>query len=374
MAARRSFAVRAIVGVLALLLLAVVAEGFSSAALMANNVNSIQARDNFRQAQYDTLLGWVGLPNLDISDNYGPGLFLHTNNLGMRIQAGDSAGLAPGERRVVCSGDSFTFGSGVSDNQTFCANLEHEFPHIKTLNMSQRGYGIDQAYLWYKRDALRFPHKLHVFAFISNDFDRMSLTEFVGYSKPILKVENSKLAVHNMPVPMWSTSTKGFQAKNELSNSRLLQLLQRQVDLSDSAKMARVDAQVWNVAEAVFTDLRQLNKERQSELVLVYLPTGLDYDPGAYDNRRVRMADFSKRSGIRFIDLTDDLRKVPRDSADWFFITATEVAVSGSSGHYTARGNAWAAQQIAAHLRTMPEMMTALGSSADSVVAGKGTR
>ena len=364
MASGRSLVLRTVVGAFVLLLAATVAEGLSSAALMVDDIRDIQPTENFRQAQYDSLLGWVGLSNLANQDNYGPNIFLHTNAEGMRIQAGDSPALRTNERRIVCSGDSFTFGSGVADNQTFCAYLENEFPHTRTLNMSQRGYGIDQAYLWYQRDAARYPHQVHLFAFISNDFDRMALTEFFGYSKPILKLENNVLVARNVPVPMWSSNTAAFEAKGELGKSRLLQLVQRHLDLSDSAKMARVDAQVWDIAEAVFKDLARLNTERHSELVLTYLPAMLDYDPGAYDARRVRLAAFCKTAGIKLIDLTDDLRGTPRDVAEWYFITSNEVPVKGSAGHYTALGHRWAAARIAAHMRDMPTVVRALGDSA----------
>ncbi|MEO7996058.1 MAG: hypothetical protein ABI852_01370 [Gemmatimonadaceae bacterium] len=360
MAAGKSRALRIIGVLLALVVAGLTVEGASSFALMARDLRSIQPAENFRQAQYDSLLGWVGLPNLHNANNYGPNLVLTTNAEGMRIHSGDNATLAPGERRVICSGDSFTFGSGVADNETFCSYFEKQFPGVRSLNMSQRGYGIDQAYLWYRRDAVRYPHQVHLFAFIWNDFERMALTEFFGYAKPILKLESGKIVAHNVPVPAWTGSSQDVQVQSVLGRSRLMQLVQRRVGVSDSAKMARVDAQVWDVAAAVFTDLQKLNQERHSQLVLVYLPTMLDYEKGAYDSRRERLANFSQQSGIPLVDLTTDLRKVAPDSLRWMFITANGVPVNGSSGHFTARGHEWAAERIAEHVRTMPPVVSAL--------------
>jgi hypothetical protein len=349
-------------GILAATLIVGVAaiEGLSSAWLMVQQIRAIQPHQNFRQAAYDSLLGWKGLANLSIRDNYGPNIHLTTNDEGMRIHRPITPALAPNQRRAICSGDSFAFGSGVSDDETLCAYLEGEIPHLETVNMAQRGYGIDQAYLWYRRDAARWPHQLHLFMFIWADFERMAVTSFTGYPKPIMELHDGALVTKNVPVPPWSGSTRGYEIAGILSGARLLELVQRRVNQSDSAKLARVDAQVWNVAEGVFSDLARLNADRHSALVLVYLPTLADYTPGAYDTRRARLTAFSKRTGIPFVDLTSDLRTVSRDSVDWLFITANQLPVQGSAGHYTARGNAWAAAQLAKHLRTVPAAASAL--------------
>ncbi|HEV7991811.1 MAG TPA: hypothetical protein VGP25_08305 [Gemmatimonadaceae bacterium] len=355
---------RVVAVLLALVLCVLGLEGLSSFGLLAHDIRNIPpAPKNFRQATYDTLLGWVGLPNLAMADNYGPGLRLTTNADGMRIHRPTTAALAPGEKRVICSGDSFTFGSGVSDDETFCAYLEQELPGVRTLNMAQRGYGIDQAYLWYKRDAVRYPHQLHVFAFIWADFERMAVTTFTGYPKSRLRLKNGALALENVPVPQWKGESKSATALGMLPDLRLVQLIERQTDQSETAKLARVDAQVWDIAMAVFKDLARLNKERGSNLVLVYLPAPNDLAPGAQDRRRQWLAEFSRTSGIPFVDLTDEIRRVPPDSADWMFITPNALPVQGSSGHYTAAGHRWVAARLAEHLRAMPAVAASLAVS-----------
>ena len=59
-------------------------------------------------------------------------------------------------------------------------------PRLETLNMGQGGYGVDQAYLWYKRDAAKFEHQVHLLAFITDDFVRMQSDRFRGYGKPVI--------------------------------------------------------------------------------------------------------------------------------------------------------------------------------------------
>ena len=132
-----------------------------------------------------------------------------------------------------------------------------------------------------------------------------------------------------------------------------MQTIQRRLDLSDATKMRRVDAQVWDVAEAVFTELAALNQARGSKLVLVYLPAPPDLTAGAYDLRRGKLAAFCAKSGIPCVDLTPEIRTVSADSLDWMFITENALKVNGSSGHYTPMGHAWVAERLAAHLREL---------------------
>jgi hypothetical protein len=344
-------------------LLAVI-EGATSVGLLAKDIAAIKPAGNFRKAAYDSLVGWVGIPNLSDPNNFGPGLSLTHNADGMRIHRPVTPALAPGEKRAICSGDSFTYGSGVADSQTFCAYLEQQLPGVRTLNMAQQGFGIDQAYLWYKRDAGKYPHQVHLFAFIWNDFERMALRSFWGYKKPILTLKDSQLVIGNVPVPKWTGSTRWSQASMSMPQLRTLQLVERQVDMSEGAQLERIDAQVLDVAEAVFRDLDRVNHARGSQLVLVYLPTVSDLDKGPYDKRRAKLAKFSKESGIPLIDLATDIRTVDKDSVDWLFITPRELTVRGSGGHYTSRGHRWVAAQLAAHLREMSPSSSALALNA----------
>ena len=68
-----------------------------------------------------------------IRDNFGPGISLTTNGEGLRIHRPVTDPLGPDERRAICSGDSFTYGSGVGDDDTFCAALEREVPGLNHL-------------------------------------------------------------------------------------------------------------------------------------------------------------------------------------------------------------------------------------------------
>ena len=152
-------------------------------------------------AKYDPDLGWVNKPNLDIVDVYGPGGDVKTNVQGFRNDHNIETAVPLGKGRILCSGDSYTFGYGVDNAHTWCQLLAKLEPRLEAVNLGGDGYGSDQAFLRYKRQAATIDHQVHFFAFITDDFYRMLADSFLGYAKPLLEIENGKLAVKNVPVP-----------------------------------------------------------------------------------------------------------------------------------------------------------------------------
>lgn len=186
-------------GILALLIL----EGGVTAMLLVYDL-AFWSRPVVAERQhsvYDPEIGWVALPNLSFPDLFGPGIGLRTNAQGFRRSEDTEKQVPRGKIRVVASGDSFTFGYGVSNEDAWTAVLEHLDPRLEVINLGMSGYGFDQAYLWYRRAGLPLEHQVHVFAFISDDFERMRRTEVFGYDKPRLVLEGGELALENIPVP-----------------------------------------------------------------------------------------------------------------------------------------------------------------------------
>jgi hypothetical protein len=161
-------------GLVAAAVLFLLFEGFSSIALIVHQVACCRVVFAGRlHSRYDRELGWVGIPNLYAADVYGPGKYVKTNSLGYRNQRDFDRRVPPGNVRVLCSGDSMTFGLGVANDDAWCQALEARDPRLQTVNMGQSGYGIDQMFLWYRRDIDRLDADVHILAAIDNDFVRM---------------------------------------------------------------------------------------------------------------------------------------------------------------------------------------------------------
>ncbi len=331
-------------------------EGSSSLVLF---IHALRRPAEGLHTEYDSLLGWVNKPGVHLPDLYGSGVYLRTNAQRFRSNHPIAPYVPSGRVRMICSGDSFTLGYGVDNDQPWCERLTAQDRRIETVNMGQGGYGLDQAYLWYKRDGVTLEHDVHLFAFIADDFSRMQTRTFYGYGKPVLAIRNGALTTENVPVPgrafyaPWLT--RSAEALAELRASDLLRRIMKRYRPARTATLPVADSLTWEVAARVFADLDSVNRARHGVLVLVFLPTQGDRGDASEAWRR-RVHELSEREHIALADLIDDFKQVPADSVDGMFIAPGAIEFVGAAGHYTALGNDWVADKLYRHLRTIPEI------------------
>jgi hypothetical protein len=306
--------------------------------------------------RYDPEIGWVNRPNVRLADFYGPGADLNTNSRGFRGRREVTDGPLTGRRRIVCSGDSFTFGFGVGDEKSWCHLLEVLDPKRESVNMGQGGYGVDQAWLWYRRDARTLAHEIQVFAFIAEDLQRMTSGYFNGYGKPQLRLESGELQVENVPVP------RGAYRLPWLTHNRDLVLQLRSVRLLGEIlprfRSASVDAApavaAVPLAFAVFEDLARLNQDKGSRLVVVYLPEKSDYFEDPPDNLKSLLAAGMAQRGLTYLDLTEEIRKLPVTEAERLFLQRGSGGVfAAAPGHYSEEGHNFIARALDRRLRVL---------------------
>ena len=320
---------------------------------------------------YDPEIGWTSRPNIFVRDMYGPGVSLRTNAQGFRNDEPVPA-TAPASRvRVVCSGDSFTLGYGVSNAEAWCNRLATLDPRLDTVNMGQGGYGVDQAYLWYRRDGTKIAHDVQLFAFITDDFARMRGTAFLGYPKPVLTVENGQLHVGNVPVPRRSELVvKLHDLAGAMARLRTVELMQSWIRRGPAPTVERPTGRDETtdpeqpVVAGVFEALRDLHRKNGSLLVLVYLPTRTDYDDGRSDAWRAFVRAQAERQEIPLIDLTDALRAVPPQEVGTYFIKPGELPYLRAEGHYTVRGNEFVARTLHQKLLSIESVSARMNSRA----------
>jgi hypothetical protein len=263
-----------------------------------------------------------------------------------------------GKARIICSGDSFTLGYGVSNHDTWCHQLISLDKRLETVNMGQGGYGIDQAFLWYMRDGIKLQHDIHVFAFITNDFWRMQRDNFLGYGKPVLQVRDEVLVPHNVPVPRWSYLMPWLtESIQKLSHFRSVELLKKTYAKISPPAMrensALADGHVRTLAAKVFETLSYVNKMKGSTLVLVYLPTESDYSDNTSDRWRAWLTAFSVEMGFVFCDLVEGFKELPQGEITPLF-----------RDHYSEKGNKYIAKKLYERLVSVDEISWRLGPGA----------
>ena len=309
--------------------------------------------------EYDETLGWINAPNIYIKDMYGPGIYFKTNAQRFRNNNDISLGIPPNKVRIICSGDSFTMGYGVDNDHAWCQQLASINERLEIVNMGQGGYGIDQAYLWYKRDGSKLNHDIQIFAFVIDDFARMQNDDFSGYNKPIIQLKDGELVLKNFPIQKSSAFNVWLQRNKEIifkfNSIRLLLMLKNKI--SNKIYNGKLfDTQTLNVVIKIFEELQQLNKLKDSTLVLVYLPGEEDFYGHSIDIlRHLLFIETSKRN-IIFIDLIDDFRKQSLSLFESMFIKKDINGFIGGYGHYTETGNSYIARILYNKLLAIPEI------------------
>jgi len=337
-------------------------EGLSSLALFAR-ATFVAAQPLFPEevsTEYDSEFGWVAKKSFSAPNLYGPGVGLNTNSRGFRGMMPITDAVPNGKFRLVCSGDSFTLGWGVADDETWCAQLASE--QMDVVNMGQGGYGIDQAYLWYRRDGLTLDHDIHILAFVTHDFARMAMDRFLGYAKPRLVVDADSLRLVGVPVPRRDRARFARRFSRAIDGLRTAQLvsgLTRRVGPDEAGDPPPDTSGTGDVFARLVAQLHRINSAKQSRLVLVYLPGVVDFTNDAallWRNRTRRIAD---SLGVPLIDLIPELRKLEKlDAQRMYFSERDEMRFEGATGHLNAAGNRWAADAIRARLdslMTLPE-------------------
>jgi hypothetical protein len=311
-----------------------------------------------RHARYDPELGWVHIPSTSIPDMYGPGVGLSINGQGFRAARDFTDHVPAGRLRVICSGDSFTLGYGVDDADTWCARLQDHDARFETINMGQGGYGFDQAYLWYKRDGLRFEHHAIVAAFITDDFYRMTSTDEGLHGKPVLAIDNGVLAVRGVPVPYRAADRlvrvgEAVSRLHTFALARRTVLAMRPPESRDAGGTSLDLVGLREVIHKILEDLKAISVERSRSLLLVHLPTPWELGDGTVREWRDFLAGESVALDIPLLDTFETFETLAPELRARAFIPEGRIGYEGAEGHLSVEGNARIAQLVYARLRAL---------------------
>jgi hypothetical protein len=339
-------------------------EGITSTTLLVYRIirASRQTVAERLHTKYDRELGWVNTPNVLIRDMYGPAKYLQTNSQGFRNDLDFAVNVPAGKIRIICSGDSFTLGYGVGNDQAWCQLLARMDPRLETVNMGQGGYGIDQAYLWYRRDGRVLEHDIHIMAFIEHDFLRMQDDRFIGYAKPVIRVNDQRaLIVENVPVPR-THFYHHFLSKNAGSINDLA-IVKSANGIAESLGSSKrrppvdfSDTRIRELALRIFQELVELSSETKSVCVFVYLPMKDDYANHDADDLRQYLLDQLQARGMIYIDLTEEFRRLPPGEVQDLFIPRGVVPFFAAEGHYSESGNEYVAKRLYQRMLAVPEL------------------
>jgi hypothetical protein len=332
-------------------------EGCASAYLFARDAAAARVPRTLLRPHtvHDSLLGWSNKPDYAKADEFGDGASLTIDARGFRA-APAPAGAAPAARtRIVCSGDSFTFGVGVGDDDVWCAQLGRELG-AETVNLAVPAYGLDQSVLRYQRDGAPLAPRFHVLALSDAALERSTSGSDKGWSKPYLVAEDGTLRRRNVPVPPQEAGplrrAAAWRAFGEL---RTVQLERRLRGISEGDDAAAAVDRRLPLFQLLLRDLVRSDSARGVALVVTYLPTVRGARRGEEAERRRRLAAIASGLGVPFVDLTPRMAALRPDSLDLAFFSATTPrAPQGVVGQYSPLGHRWIARTLALELQSLP--------------------
>lgn len=355
-----------VINIFIVILLLLILEGLSSIILLLySGINRKPVAEKIH-TEYDEQIGWRNIPNLYIQDMYGKGKYLKTNSQFFRNDKDFKMNVPEGKTRIICSGDSFTFGYGVDNDHTWCQQLISIDSRLETVNMGQGGYGIDQAYLWYKLNSSKLGHDIHIFTFITTDFHRMKSDSFLGYGKPVLSLKNNHLVVQNVPVPkpFFRLPYASIETIRKLNILRLLKKMWPMSFFDKHPPDSMEGNQIKAIILKIFENLQQINRSKNSKLVFVYLPMIDDYYWNISKPWREFLQIESNKNDWLFIDLIPAFRKLPPLKVTSLFIGKGELDYHFAEGHYNEKGNNFIAKNLYERLLAIPEISDVLQSVA----------
>ena len=268
---------------------------------------------------------------------------------GLRAHRTFSQTPAPGTRRVMVLGDSFSFGHGVEVEEAWPARLETLLQSrtgrpTEVINLSVTGYGTDQQLMRFEDRGLELqPDTVILGLFVGNIF-RNARDVQIGYPKPRFVLGPDGLEPANSPVPTQAAPSQG--------PSRLWHMLRT---TTRTVREHLGYGEAWSVTTAILERLQRRCHDAGMELLVVVIPKdqvvyGQGWRRRVHGKTQERTDEMLRSLGIPFLDLSPVLAEAA---------AATETRLYFPiDGHWTAEGHAVAAravEQALSHSDTVDE-------------------
>lgn len=307
-------------------------------------------------AQWDVNPGPLR-PGQSFTDRFKTGLpyRVTVNNLGFRGTGIIPMEKPPGAYRILCLGDSYTFGAYVDDDRTWPAQLgatmDGRVPgrQAQVINAGISGFTIEDELAFLKEHGLSLSPDMVIVAFVLNDL--ADLTRRVS-SREVLRQsveENARSWLGPLKVHLRQTATYNalFILKARFRAATGGDDTIQQVDIRhllrppyDPETLALFDAYAERLAE-----MKAILEPRSVPLVLVIFPYWEQISRDASDEAQRRLTEIARRIGVPVVDLLPAYRRQDPSGRKFFHMPRDH--------HPSARGYRRAALEIGAAIEPM---------------------
>lgn len=154
--------------------------------------------------KYDPIIGYIQRPDFRGGKWNTHGLM--GVRLNRTLEPGQPSPPVP-QGGILATGDSFTYGSEVGDDESWAARLE-ELLKVPVVNAGAGGYGIDQAVFRAEQLLDIVKPRAIIVSFIPIGVGRNLYSVNASLPKPYFDVVNGQLELRNVPVPMYKPSVR----------------------------------------------------------------------------------------------------------------------------------------------------------------------
>lgn len=325
---------------------------------------SLERNTETHSARYDARLGWSGKPNLnikgiDLNDPNIPDMsdvVVTTDERGFR-STGDQSGLDPELPAIVTIGDSFTWGSEVSDHETYPAHLQ-SLLRRPVVNAGYGGWGTDQMWMRMQEIAESMDPALIVLSPLTNDVLRNAFRRYGRAFKPYFDFEGDELVLRNVPVPRNSTDARDIGVlQSWFGRFYLATFVARAFGLEETwinrnRLTDRVHSNEQSVAIAcqLLKKTAEFSRTREIPVVLMPVYSGAEILQGERHWFTTQYLACAAENGIDRIDTFEAFVQASRNDPD-FPASRYNVWKNGSVAHMNSAGNLLVAEVLVEALR-----------------------
>jgi hypothetical protein len=316
-----------------------------SVRIATHSVFARQSKDSESRALTDPAVGRIPKPG--ISFRHPSGFTITIGDYGTRWN-GDTTPRA--ERPLTLAvGDSFAFGDGVNDEESWPAVLER-LSGRRVINAAVPGFGLDQAVLRATQLAGVYAPDIIIVSFIPHDVLRCEMSYWSGHPKPYFDIDAGGLRLHTAPVPSRSVFAP---LKRLLSASVAMDLLFTRFLYWDGPEEVVVHRRGREVACLLMERLAALGRTHHARIVLLAQPQEPTATPEQLEIKNAVLA-CAEANHLLALDLFPVIGRLPLEQRTALF-----------PRHMSPEGN----QLVASELARFLERSTLAGDAATGVVA-----
>lgn len=193
-------------------------------------------------------------------------------------------------RRIVLVGDSFTFGTGVSYEETYGARLEAGLQGVAVLNLAMPGFGLDQVWQSVRHQALALrPHLIVVGIFPAMfERSRSAYRALEGFNKPTFRLQGDRLLARTADDrPSWPIHALEHHSGLWALGARALRGLAYRVPIGEW----------WRLNAALLDAIDEDCRARNVPVLFVYLPSN-------HWRSFATLSGYMARKDLHFVDVS----------------------------------------------------------------------